>query len=33
LYLADIAVPPELYRVLNLEVGFLFAENSIIKVP
>ncbi len=33
LYLADIGVPPTLYRHLGLEVGPLFSEDTIIKVP
>ncbi|RME87818.1 MAG: hypothetical protein D6770_08405, partial [Anaerolineae bacterium] len=33
LYLADIGVPPALYRRLGLEVGPLFAEGTIIEVP
>lgn len=32
LYLADIGVPPSLYRTLGLEVGFIFSENSILKL-
>jgi len=32
LYLADIGVPPALYRSLGLEVDFIFSENSIIKL-
>ena len=32
LYLADIGVPPELYRRLGLEVGAIFAEDSIKRV-
>lgn len=32
LYLADIGVPPELYRRLGLEVGPLYALDSILKV-
>ena len=32
LYLADIGVPPELYRRLGLEVGPIFGEGSIIRV-
>lgn len=32
LYLADISVPPELYCRLGLEVGPLFAEDTIIRV-
>lgn len=33
LYLADVGVPPELYRRLGLEVGPIFAEDSILKLP
>ena len=32
LYLADISVPPSLYRNLGLEVGNMFADNPIIKL-
>ncbi len=32
LYLADIGVPPELYRRIGLEVGTLFAEETIIRI-
>lgn len=32
LYLADISVPPELYRRIGLEVGPLFAEDTIIRI-
>jgi len=32
LYLADIGVPPSLYRTLGLEVDFIFSKNSIIKL-
>jgi NAD(P)H-hydrate epimerase len=32
LYLADISVPPELYRRLGLEVSHLFAEDSILNL-
>ena len=32
LYLADIGVPPELYRRIGLEVGTLFAEDTIIRI-
>lgn len=32
LYLADIGVPPELYRRIGLEVGTLFAEDKIIRI-
>lgn len=32
LYLADIGVPPELYRRIGLEVGTLFAEHTIIRI-
>jgi NAD(P)H-hydrate epimerase len=32
LYLADISVPPALYRRLGLEVGNIFSENPIIKL-
>jgi NAD(P)H-hydrate epimerase len=32
LYVADISVPPQLYRRLGLDVGPLFAESSIIKL-
>ena len=34
LYLADISVPPELYAepALDLQVGYLFAENDIIRL-
>ena len=32
LYLADIGVPPELYRRLGLEVGPLFDDDSILKI-
>jgi len=32
LYLADISVPPELYRELELEVDSLFFEDTIIKI-
>lgn len=32
LYLADIGVPPELYRRIGLEVGTLFAEDTITRI-
>jgi len=32
LYLADISVPPELYRKMGLEVGDIFGQDSIIKI-
>ncbi len=32
LYLADIGVPPELYRRLGLDVGPLFADDTLIRV-
>ncbi len=32
LYLADIGVPPELYRRLGLDIGPLFAEDTIIRI-
>ena len=32
LYLADIAVPPELYLRLGLEIGFLFEEDTILSL-
>jgi NAD(P)H-hydrate epimerase len=32
LYLADIGVPPELYRQLGLEVGNIFDRDTIIKI-
>jgi NAD(P)H-hydrate epimerase len=32
LYLADISVPPELYRTMGLEVGNIFEQDSIIKI-
>ncbi len=32
LYLADIGVPPELYRRLGLDIGPLFADDTIIRV-
>lgn len=32
LYLADIGVPPELYRRLGLEIGPIFAEDSILRL-
>src|SRR5574341_1791069 len=32
LYLADISVPPELYRRLGLDVGPLFADDTIIRI-
>lgn len=32
LYLADISVPPELYRQMGLEVGNIFEQNTIIKI-
>ncbi|MBI3244677.1 MAG: NAD(P)H-hydrate epimerase [Chloroflexi bacterium] len=32
LYLADISVPPELYRRIGVEVGPLFAEDIVIRV-
>jgi len=32
LFLADIGVPPVLYRRLGIEVGFIFAEDSIVKL-
>ncbi len=32
LYLADIGVPPELYRRQGIEVGPLFAEDTIVRV-
>jgi len=32
LYLADISVPPELYRKMGLEVGSIFEQDSIIKI-
>lgn len=33
LYLADIGIPPALYRRIGLEVGPLFAEASVIPLP
>lgn len=34
LYLADISVPPELYlKYLGLEVGPIFAESNIVRIP
>jgi NAD(P)H-hydrate epimerase len=33
LYLADISVPPALYRRLGLEVAHLFARSGIVRVP
>lgn len=35
LYLADISVPPELYAIpsLGLDVGYLFAESEILRIP
>ena len=32
LYLADISVPPELYRRLGIEVGPIFADDSIVRI-
>jgi NAD(P)H-hydrate epimerase len=32
LYLADIGVPPELYRRIGIEVGPLFADDTLIRV-
>ena len=32
LYLADISVPPELYRKMGLEVGNIFEQDTIIKI-
>jgi NAD(P)H-hydrate epimerase len=32
LYLADIGVPPELYRRIGIEVGPLFADDTIIRI-
>jgi NAD(P)H-hydrate epimerase len=32
LYLADISVPPALYRKIGLEVGNIFEQDSIIKI-
>ena len=32
LYLADISVPPALYRKMGLEVGNIFEQNTIIKI-
>jgi NAD(P)H-hydrate epimerase len=32
LYLADIGVPPELYRRLGLDLGPLFADDTIIRI-
>jgi NAD(P)H-hydrate epimerase len=32
LYLADIGVPPELYHRLDIEVGPLFADDSIVRI-
>jgi NAD(P)H-hydrate epimerase len=32
LYLADISVPPDLYRKIGLEVGNIFVEDAIIKI-
>lgn len=32
LYLADIGVPPELYRRIGLDVGTIFAEDTIIRI-
>lgn len=32
LYLADISVPPELYRELGLEIGPIFAEKPLLRV-
>ena len=32
LYLADISVPPELYREIGLEVSSIFEKESIIKI-
>jgi len=32
LYLADISVPPELYRQMGLEVGNIFEQDTIIKI-
>jgi len=32
LYLADISVPPELYRRLGLDIGPLFADDTLIRV-
>ena len=32
LFLADISVPPELYRKIGLEVGNLFVQDTIIKI-
>ncbi len=32
LYLADISVPPFVYRTFGLEVGYLFAEDTIVRM-
>lgn len=32
LYLADISVPPELYRRLGIEIGSLFNDDTIVRV-
>ena len=32
LYLADISVPPALYEQLGVQVGPLFAEDTIVKI-
>lgn len=32
LYLADISIPPELYRQMGLEIGNIFEQDTIIKI-
>jgi NAD(P)H-hydrate epimerase len=32
LFLADIGVPPELYRMLELQVGSIFADEPIVEI-
>ena len=32
LYLADISVPPQLYRKIGLEVGNIFEQDAVIKI-
>ena len=32
LYLADISVPPDLYRRIGIDVGLLFSEKAVVRV-
>lgn len=32
LFLADIGVPPELYRALGISVGYIFAKSEIVQL-